>query len=584
MKKTLLCLSVSHKAVAFTGKLFLLLSMFLLCFYGDCYAGNKPVYRKVTVSKGNAGAGKLSVPTAFFSDGAIGANYDFSCYPQGAATALASSSAATVSYTFVAGTACQGDGFTATAISDANTALNIVPNATNGTYVRAVKSTGGHSTALSMKSTSGAEFKLTNLGVIPVSGGAVQTLTVQGYKDGSAVSGAIVTISYTGGTQHKTTLTSTDFGSNFDNIDEFRISTSINFGVGATNIQTTTPVVPVTLNSLTLVNSTPNNGSAVQYTASFSGSIAGLGTSNFTTTGSTVSGSSVSGISGSGATYTITVNTGTGDGNVQLNFANTTNISGGTITNTLPVTSPTYTIDKTAPSVTAITATTPANTNPTNATSLIYTVSFNETVTGVDASDFTVSTLSGNAAGSVSGVTGSGNTYQVTLSSVSGNGSLRLDLNSSGTNIVDGTGNPISGGFTTGDVYTIDTTVPTLTSGSYFSNNGFSSQYAKVGDNITLSIGYNEVLQSLTMTIGGNAVSVTPSNGNQNWTGVYTMTSADIEGNVPWTLHAVDLAGNVRNYTNNDFGTLLIFDKTPPTPSIRTLTLTSVPYRSATLR
>ncbi|ASU34286.1 beta strand repeat-containing protein [Mucilaginibacter xinganensis] len=217
----------------------------------------------------------------------------------------------------------------------------------------------------------------------------------------------------------------------------------------------------------------------------------------------------------------------------------------------------------TAQSPVAITSLARAGATPTNASSVSYTATFAGSITGLTASNFSLTTT-GVSGASIGTVTGSGTTWTIPVSTGTGDGTIQL-------NLANATG--VSPGITTslpfaGEVYTIDKTPATLTSGSYFSNNGNSSQYAKVGDNITLSIGYNEVLQSLTMTIGGHAVSVTPSNGNKNWTGVYTETSGDTEGNVPWTLSATDLAGNIRNYSNTDFGTVLIFDKTPPAINI----------------
>ena len=307
----------------------------------------------------------------------------------------------------------------------------------------------------------------------------------------------------------------------------------------------------------------PIHDNVLDFQAVFSEAVTGVDGSDFTltTTGGITSGT-ISVTPLNATTYNVTVInvSGTGTARLDLNGSGTgitdaggnapAGLTGGEV----------YTVDQTAPTVSSINI---AGTSPTNASSVDYTVTFSEAVTGVDGADFTV-TKTGNANGSVTGVTGSGTTYTVTVGSVSGNGTLRLDLNGSGTAIVDGAGNPISGGFTGGQTYTIDTTIPTLTSGSYFSNNAFSSQYAKVGDNITLTIGYNEPLQSLVMTIGGNPITVTPSNGNRNWTGVLTTTSTDTEGNVAWTLSGTDLAGNVRNYANTDFGTVLIFDKTPP--------------------
>lgn len=94
-----------------------------------------------------------------------------------------------------------------------------------------------------------------------------------------------------------------------------------------------------------------------------------------------------------------------------------------------------------------------------SATSASYTVTFSESVTGVDSSDF-VLTATGNASGSISGVTGSGTTYTVTVNSLAGDGVLRLDLKASGTGIQSGASVAINGGYTSGDTYLLDHTAP----------------------------------------------------------------------------------------------------------------------------
>ena len=94
-----------------------------------------------------------------------------------------------------------------------------------------------------------------------------------------------------------------------------------------------------------------------------------------------------------------------------------------------------------------------ANADPTSSFSVDFTVTFSEAVTGVDASDFSLtSTVTG---ASVTSVSGSGKTYTVTVNTGSGDGTLRLDLNASGTGIEDLAGNPISGGYTGGEEYTV---------------------------------------------------------------------------------------------------------------------------------
>ncbi len=116
-------------------------------------------------------------------------------------------------------------------------------------------------------------------------------------------------------------------------------------------------------------------------------------------------------------------------------------------------------VDAGAPAVASVVRTGAASTND---ASVSYTVTFNESVTGVDVSDFAL-TASGTAGGAVSSVSGSGSSYTVNVTGVNGDGTLRLDLNGSGTGIVDTASNAISTGFTAGEAYTLDHVAPTLT-------------------------------------------------------------------------------------------------------------------------
>src|SRR5437870_217600 len=64
-----------------------------------------------------------------------------------------------------------------------------------------------------------------------------------------------------------------------------------------------------------------------------------------------------------------------------------------------------------------------------SATSVVYTVTFDTAVTGVDASDFAITTTGGaQAATPVVVIPQSSSTYRVTINGIQGNGSLRLDL------------------------------------------------------------------------------------------------------------------------------------------------------------
>ncbi|MCC6490971.1 MAG: hypothetical protein IT364_26020, partial [Candidatus Hydrogenedentes bacterium] len=121
-----------------------------------------------------------------------------------------------------------------------------------------------------------------------------------------------------------------------------------------------------------------------------------------------------------------------------------------------------------APEVFAVTALGPS---PTNAASVQYSVTFSEPVNGVNASDFALTTV-GITGASVTAVSGSADSYTVTVATGSGDGTIRLDVidNDSITATDDGT--PLggtgagNGNFTSGEVYTVDKTAPTASIGA----------------------------------------------------------------------------------------------------------------------
>jgi hypothetical protein len=100
-----------------------------------------------------------------------------------------------------------------------------------------------------------------------------------------------------------------------------------------------------------------------------------------------------------------------------------------------------------------------ASPNPSDASLVTYLVVFSESVTGVDASDF-VLTTSGVVNASVTSVSGSGDTWSVTVHTGASSGTLRLDLVDDDSirdsmNSRLGGYDPGNGDFTGGEVYTI---------------------------------------------------------------------------------------------------------------------------------
>ncbi|WP_034240584.1 hypothetical protein, partial [Aquimarina atlantica] len=96
-----------------------------------------------------------------------------------------------------------------------------------------------------------------------------------------------------------------------------------------------------------------------------------------------------------------------------------------------------------------------------NATSITYTVTFDENANNISTDDFSLTTTSGTASGTVSSVSASsGTSVTVTINTITGTGGIRLDLNGS-TNIADDLANSGPAAFNTGEIHTVDRDAPT---------------------------------------------------------------------------------------------------------------------------
>ncbi|WP_371366733.1 DUF4347 domain-containing protein [Pseudomonas sp. QL9] len=231
-------------------------------------------------------------------------------------------------------------------------------------------------------------------------------------------------------------------------------------------------------------------------------------------TGGTVRAQYLAGSGTSALTFRLVLASGQVDSNgvslgssVQLNGGALRDLAGNAAVTTLNSVGSTagVLVDGVAPTPSGIARVEAASNN---ATSLHYTVTFDEAVSGVDASDFTL-VGTGTAAGSISSVTQiDARTYTVLIGSVSGDGTLRLDLNASGTGITDLAGNPVSGGLQ-GGVYTLDHTAPDVTSVAVPSNG-----YYRAGDLLSFTVNASEAVTvdtsgatpRLALTIGSRTV------------------------------------------------------------------------------
>ena len=214
-----------------------------------------------------------------------------------------------------------------------------------------------------------------------------------------------------------------------------------------------------------------------------------------------------------------------------------------------------------------------------SASSVAYTVTFSESVTGVDTSDFSL-TASGTAAGNIAGISGSGTTYTVTVDTLTGDGTLRLDLNSSGTGIQNGSNIAIAGGYTAGSTYTLDHTAPSapstpdMTSGT---DSGSSNSDDNTSSTTPTFTGTAEAGSTVTLyDTDGTTVLGTATATGGNWS---ITSSALSQGSHTLTAKASDAAGNTSTASSS---LAAVIDATAPTPTVATAAFSADTGASAT--
>lgn len=215
-------------------------------------------------------------------------------------------------------------------------------------------------------------------------------------------------------------------------------------------------------------------------------------------------------------------------------------------------------VDGVAPTVASIARIGAASTN---AASVQYAVTFDEAVQDLDVDAFTL-TATGTAAGVVRSITGSGTTWTVTVDTVSGDGTLRLDLDASAAGVTDLAGNAITGDFTAGQAFTIDHTPPAAPVIALVA--GDDKIGADEVSGLTLS-GTTEAGSTIRLSIGG-AMRVITATGTA-WS--YAVTADDLRamgaGDETLSVTAIDAAGNVSAAGTRD----IVVDAAavPPPPS-----------------
>ncbi len=340
---------------------------------------------------------------------------------------------------------------------------------------------------------------------------------------------------------------------------------------------TLNPAVPsATVSSITRASANPTNASTVDFTVTFSESVTGVGTDDFTLTTTGITGASVSSVSAdSGATRTVTVNTGSGSGTVRLDLSDNDSIInaagiplGGAGTQNY-TSGEVYSIDKTAPTVTINKASGQAD--PTTASPINFTVTFSEAVTGFTSEDVIIS---GTAAGTKTvNITGSGANYNVAVSGMTTSGTVIASVAAGG--VTDAVGNTNSASTSTDNTvdFVIPAAVSSITRAGASPTNASTVDFTVTFSDSVTGVGTDDFTLTTTGAISGASVSsvsadsgatrtVTVNTGAGSGTIRLNLTDNDSIVNA-W---GIPLGGpGVQSYTSGEVYTV---DRTAPTVTI----------------
>lgn len=229
--------------------------------------------------------------------------------------------------------------------------------------------------------------------------------------------------------------------------------------------------VAPTVSSVTssTANGTYKIGDSISIQVDFSEAVTVTGTPQFTLeTGATDrTANYASGSGTSTLTFNYTIRSGDTSSDLDYVATNSLALNSGTIrdaaTNnaTLTLASPgaanslgnnkALVVDGVVPSVTS---TAPSGGAVSTDTSVDFTVSFSESVSNISTDDFALGTTGGATATIVSVSASSGSSVNVTVSGITGNGTIKLNLNGS-TNISDAAGNSAPAAYTSGSTHTV---------------------------------------------------------------------------------------------------------------------------------
>ncbi|HEX7298603.1 MAG TPA: Ig-like domain-containing protein, partial [Solirubrobacteraceae bacterium] len=248
---------------------------------------------------------------------------------------------------------------------------------------------------------------------------------------------------------------------------------------------------------------------------------------------------------------------------------NDSSVPNGSYTYTVIAKKHSFTASTTSNEVTVINDTVPptvtvnqkaGQADPANALPILYTVTFSEPVTGFDASDLT---RGGTSTGGTVAVTGSGASYEISVSGAPTDGTLTFSIAANKAQDAAGNGNTSS--TSTDNSVTYDATAPALTlttpANGSATNDTTPTISGAAGNAATDSSTVTVKIYSGTGTGGTVLQTLTPTRSGATWT---TTAATLAQGTYTVQATQTDTAGNVATSAANTF----TVDTTAPTVTV----------------
>ena len=274
-----------------------------------------------------------------------------------------------------------------------------------------------------------------------ISGSATASIDALAQLDADSVR---VTVTATSGGSFQIALTG-------EVMDTFAIAVDAPFSDDDTFV--VDAVAPV-LSAITASPSGPSNAASVQFTVDFSEAVTGIDAADFVlVSDGSLTGTSIVDVVGSGASYTVSAATGSGDGQLVLGLSNTASaedVAGNPLG--LSAVQGTHVLDRIAPLPVSIGK---LDTDLPTIPFVRFEVVFDEAVQGLDPTDFSL-VMGGDIVDAlVIDVSGSGTTWEVLVYTGLASGTLGLDLLDDDS-ITDLATNPLGQGLSGSASYLID--------------------------------------------------------------------------------------------------------------------------------